>query len=42
MDTIAAPPLRLTEFSHGGGCGCKVGPGVLRELIAKSLPGPLP
>ena len=42
MDTTAAPPLRLTEFSHGGGCGCKVAPGVLRELIAKSSPGLLP
>jgi selenide,water dikinase len=22
-------PLRLTSFSHGGGCGCKIAPGVL-------------
>ena len=21
------PPLRLTQFSHGGGCGCKIAPG---------------
>ena len=42
MDTTAAPPIRLTEFSHGGGCGCKIAPGVLRELIAKSSPGLLP
>jgi selenide,water dikinase len=42
MDTIAAPPLRLTEFSHGGGCGCKIAPGVLRELIAKAAPGLVP
>jgi selenide, water dikinase len=42
MDTTTAPPLRLTEFSHGGGCGCKIAPGVLRELIAKSSPGLLP
>jgi selenide,water dikinase len=34
--------LRLTAFSHGGGCGCKVAPGVLRELLAKSAPGLLP
>ena len=35
-------PVRLTEFSHGGGCGCKIAPGVLRELLAaasiRSLP----
>ena len=22
-------PIRLTQFSHGGGCGCKLGPGDL-------------
>lgn len=27
--------VRLTQFSHGGGCGCKVAPGVLQELLAK-------
>lgn len=42
MDTAAAPPIRLTEFSHGGGCGCKIAPGVLRELLARSSPGLLP
>jgi len=26
--------IRLTEFSHGGGCGCKIAPGVLREMLA--------
>ena len=34
--------LRLTAFSHGGGCGCKVAPAMLRELLAKSTPGVLP
>lgn len=34
--------LRLTEFSHGGGCGCKIAPGVLSEILksAKGLPIP--
>jgi len=27
-------PIRLTEFSHGGGCGCKISPAVLSELLA--------
>jgi selenide,water dikinase len=31
--------LRLTEFSHGGGCGCKVSPAMLREIVAKAAPG---
>ncbi|MSQ49114.1 MAG: selenide, water dikinase SelD [Betaproteobacteria bacterium] len=26
--------IRLTEFSHGGGCGCKIAPAVLAELLA--------
>ncbi len=27
-----APP-RLTSLSHGGGCGCKIAPGLLREIL---------
>ncbi|HTP60449.1 MAG TPA: selenide, water dikinase SelD [Burkholderiales bacterium] len=27
-------PIRLTEFSHGGGCGCKIAPAILSELLA--------
>jgi selenide,water dikinase len=33
--TTQASP-RLTSLSHGGGCGCKIAPGVLSELLAKS------
>ncbi len=25
--------IKLTQYSHGGGCGCKIAPGVLRELV---------
>jgi len=28
--------IRLTEFSHGGGCGCKIAPAVLSEILAAS------
>ena len=35
-------PVRLTSFSHGGGCGCKIAPGVLQQIIAKSGPSLLP
>lgn len=28
--------IRLTEFSHGGGCGCKIAPAVLSRLLADS------
>jgi selenide,water dikinase len=27
---------RLTSLSHGGGCGCKLAPSVLEQIIAKS------
>lgn len=26
--------VKLTEFSHGGGCGCKISPAVLSEILA--------
>jgi len=25
--------IRLTTFSHGGGCGCKIAPGVLSDIL---------
>ncbi|OWT53481.1 selenide, water dikinase SelD [Candidimonas nitroreducens] len=34
---VAAAP-RLTELSHGGGCGCKISPGVLAELLGHLSP----
>ncbi len=34
--------VRLTQFSHGGGCGCKIAPGVLEQILSKSAPGILP
>lgn len=32
LEVAQAP--RLTSLSHGGGCGCKIAPGVLSELLA--------
>jgi selenide,water dikinase len=26
--------IRLTDFSHGGGCGCKIAPAVLSEMLS--------
>ena len=28
------PPTRLTSLAHGGGCGCKLAPSVLHQLLA--------
>jgi selenide,water dikinase len=35
-------PLKLTSFSHGGGCGCKIAPGVLAQILKKSSGFPVP
>ena len=32
------PAPRLTSLSHGGGCGCKIAPGVLAALLKSSRP----
>jgi len=36
--TTSMPVPRLTSLSHGGGCGCKIAPGVLAELLKSSVP----
>lgn len=37
---MAAQSIRLTEMAHGGGCGCKLSPAVLRQILAK-MPAPV-
>ena len=34
--------VRLTSLSHGGGCGCKIAPGVLAEILKNSTGFPAP
>ena len=34
--------IRLTEFSSGSGCGCKIAPGVLSEILQGMSPMVLP
>jgi selenide, water dikinase len=38
--TTAEP--RLTSLSHGGGCGCKIAPGVLSEILKNTARLPMP
>ncbi|HXD40609.1 MAG TPA: selenide, water dikinase SelD [Ramlibacter sp.] len=45
--TVAAPGVRsseprLTSLSHGGGCGCKIAPGVLSEILKDTARLPVP
>jgi len=40
--SVDGPEPRLTSLSHGGGCGCKIAPGVL-ETILRTVPAlPVP
>jgi selenide,water dikinase len=36
VPTPMAGTPRLTSLSHGGGCGCKIAPGILADLIERS------
>jgi selenide,water dikinase len=38
----AATQPRLTSLSHGGGCGCKIAPGVLSEILKGTTQIPVP
>ncbi|MGI4778932.1 MAG: selenide, water dikinase SelD [Janthinobacterium lividum] len=40
--TFSPTGPRLTSLSHGGGCGCKIAPGVLSEILRNSGGGILP
>jgi len=30
------PEIKLTQLSHGGGCGCKIAPALLQEILGKA------
>ena len=46
IDREQPPPTptvpRLTSLSHGGGCGCKIAPGVLSEILKGTTAMPIP
>jgi selenide,water dikinase len=44
MTAVPTPPAapRLTSLSHGGGCGCKIAPGVLSQILKTTTGMPLP
>lgn len=33
--------IKLTRYSHGAGCGCKISPKVLEEILKKNNPSPV-
>lgn len=42
MNTPYDNNIKLTSFSHGGGCGCKIAPGVLADILKNSSGFPVP
>jgi selenide,water dikinase len=36
LEPLTIPEIRLTSLSHGGGCGCKIAPAVLNDILAKA------
>ena len=42
MTSSETSAIKLTAFSHGGGCGCKIAPGVLAEILKNSSGFPIP
>jgi selenide, water dikinase len=34
MNVMDMPAVRLTSLAHGGGCGCKLAPSMLRQLLS--------
>ena len=34
--------IRLTELSNGGGCGCKIEPAILSEILKNTIKMPMP
>ena len=40
--TMNSSEPRLTSLSHGGGCGCKIAPAVLSEILKGTMQMPIP
>jgi len=32
--------FRLTQYSHGAGCGCKISPAILDNILHSNIPAP--
>jgi len=39
---VSAEKIRLTQLSHGGGCGCKISPVILEKILGGMAPGIIP
>lgn len=42
QSNLAISEPSLTSLAHGGGCGCKIAPGILEDILRGSQPLPVP
>lgn len=40
MENIQPESIKLTQYSHGAGCGCKIAPKVLDEILSSNITAP--
>jgi len=40
MENIQLDSIKLTQYSHGAGCGCKIAPKILDEILASNIATP--
>jgi len=36
LKEVIVSEVKLTQLSHGGGCGCKIAPALLQEILGKA------
>ncbi len=41
MSNKSPSPVRMTEYSHGSGCGCKIAPNLLEEILNSGFAMPI-
>lgn len=41
METNTSEPIRLTQYSHGAGCGCKIAPAILDKILHSNEAPPM-
>src|SRR5687768_14773664 len=41
METMEMKEFKLTQYSHGAGCGCKISPAVLDKILHSNITAPL-
>ena len=40
QETTIPPAIKLTRYSHGAGCGCKIAPKILDQILTSNIAMP--